>query len=100
MDQISYILTLHQQLGLRVRLTKFYLTPSQTVVLHLDTLLSLTESKDSKILIYAGTRFAIPDVLVGLLSFASHRGKVETEIHHQLFEPGLPFSCKISLFGV
>ena len=72
MDQISYILTLHQQLGLRVRLTKFYLAPSQTLVLHLDTLLiSLPESKVSKILkCGAGLPFSsniLPNLLLNLL---------------------------------
>lgn len=63
MDQISYILTLHQQLGLRVRLTKFYLAPSQTLVLHLDTLLiSLPESKVSKILKYVGQGYLSPPI--------------------------------------
>ena len=42
-------------------LTKFYLAPSQTLVLHLDTLLiSLPESKVSKILKYVGQGYLFP----------------------------------------
>ena len=84
-ERTSYIISLLQQLGLRIHSKKSHLTPSQSVeylgvVFHLDSLhLSLPDSKVVKIMslcqdtvLRSGRSRRQLESLVGLLSFASY----------------------------
>ena len=85
MERTSYIISLLQQLGLRIHSKKSHLNPSQSieylgVVFRLDSLhLSLPDSKVEKILtlcqdtvLRSGRSRRQLESLVGLLSFAAY----------------------------